>query len=87
MAYLMVADRQLQGPSLAGSYNVGPEEKDCVNTGYIAEEFCRCWKQRTGRNVSVAVRPNSGPQKAGYLQLDCPRIRKVEAGLEYRKGN
>lgn len=77
MAYLIVADRQLQDPSLAGSYNVGPEEKDCVNTGYIAEEFCRCWKQITGRNVSVAVRPDGGPHEAGYLKLDCSRIRKV----------
>lgn len=77
MAYLMVADRQLQDPSLAGSYNVGPEENDCVNTEYIAEEFCRCWKQRTGKDVSVAVRQDGGPHEAGYLKLDCSRIRKV----------
>ena len=77
MAYLMVADRQLQDSSLAGSYNVGPEENDCVNTEYIVEEFCRCWKQRTGKNVSVAVRPDGGPHEAGYLKLDCSRIRKV----------
>ena len=77
MAYLMVADRQLQDPSLAGSYNVGPEENDCVNTEYIVEEFCRCWKQRTGKDVSVAVRQDGGPHEAGYLKLDCSRIRKV----------
>ena len=77
MAYLMVADRQQQDPSLAGSYNVGPEENDCINTEYIAEEFCRCWKQRTGRNVGIAVQQDGGPHEAGYLKLDCSRIRKV----------
>ncbi|MFQ9209977.1 MAG: hypothetical protein ACLR3S_13210 [Clostridium fessum] len=28
---------------LAGCYNVGPDDCDCVNTGRLADLFCETW--------------------------------------------
>ncbi|MBQ1424053.1 MAG: CDP-glucose 4,6-dehydratase, partial [Lachnospiraceae bacterium] len=36
-AYLMIAERQYEEPEKAGYYNVGPEDKDCVTTGELAD--------------------------------------------------
>ena len=77
MAYLMVADRQIMDPSLAGSYNIGPDEHDCVNTEYIATEFCRCWKEKTGEDIEIVIQSDCGPHEAGLLKLDCSKIKKV----------
>ena len=77
MAYLVVADRQMTDRALAGSYNIGPDERDCVNTKYVATEFCRYWEEKTGKKVNIAVRQDGGPHEAGYLKLDCSRIKKV----------
>ena len=77
MAYLMVADRQMSDLTLAGSYNIGPDEENCVNTKYMATEFCRHWEANTGKKVKICIRPDGGPHEAGYLKLDCSRIKKA----------
>lgn len=40
MAYLMICQRQYEDPTLAGSYNVGPDDIDCLNTGELVTLFC-----------------------------------------------
>ena len=47
-AYLQLAAAQYEDREFAGSYNVGPEEADCLTTGELVELFCRKWEQRTG---------------------------------------
>lgn len=47
-AYLWLAAAQYENGDLAGSYNVGPEESDCLTTGELVELFCEKWKERTG---------------------------------------
>ena len=36
-AYLLIAQRQYEDCTLAGSYNVGPESGDCITTGVLAD--------------------------------------------------
>ena len=42
-AYLMIAAKQYDDIKYAGSYNVGPDDKDCVTTGVLVQSFCDAW--------------------------------------------
>ena len=37
--YLMLAMKQYENKKLAGCYNVGPDDCDCVNTGSLVDLF------------------------------------------------
>lgn len=76
-AYLMVAKRQFSDRELAGSYNIGPGEGDCITTGELADLFCEIWTERTGRPVKWINKYDGGPHEANFLKLDCSKIRKT----------
>ena len=75
-AYLMIAERQYNDISLAGSYNVGPDDADCLTTGAIVQLFCDKWNS-TGRSEKAAWKSESdgGPHEANFLKLDCSLIK------------
>ena len=76
-AYLRLAAAQYENGDFAGSYNVGPDEADCLTTGELAELFCEKWEEQTGyRPVWKDGREKNAPHEAGYLKLDCSRIRE-----------
>lgn len=75
-AYLMVAARQYQDKENAGSYNVGPEEKDCIIVGELTEMFCKIWNEQTGCEINWVKMYEEGPREAGYLKLDCSKLKK-----------
>ena len=70
-AYLLIAVQQDLDPELAGSYNVGPGDEDCVTTGELADLFCSAW----GDGCSWENRYDGGPHEANFLKLDCSLIR------------
>ncbi len=71
-AYLMIARRQYEDPGLAGWYNVGPDDCDCVTTGELAEMFCHAWGEgMTWENRAEA----NAPHEAGFLRLDCSKLK------------
>lgn len=72
-AYLLIAKAQDEDPGKAGAYNVGPGAEDCLTTGALAELFCRCW----GEGARWTAAPEIGPHEAGYLRLDCTKIKSV----------
>ena len=41
-AYLLIGEKQYEDIALAGAYNVGPTDSDCVTNGELAEIFCQC---------------------------------------------
>lgn len=71
-AYLLIAMKQFgtDGKN-EGNYNVGPEEKDCITSRELVQIFCDCW----GDGLEWKVANQEGPHEAGYLKLDCSRIR------------
>ena len=77
VAYLMVAMRQYEDDSYSGNYNVGPDENGAVSTGALVDLFARNWAERAGRNQRWINKNKGGPHEAGYLKLDCSRIKKV----------
>ena len=72
-AYLMIAAAQCRDPAKAGSYNVGPDETDCVETRDLADWFCQSW----GEGLSWAAQGDGGPHEANFLKLDCSRLKSV----------
>lgn len=70
-AYLMIAAEQYADPTVAGSYNVGPDEKDCCRTGDLVTMFVRHWGEGS-RWESIQ---ESGPHEANFLKLDCSKLK------------
>lgn len=76
-AYLMVAAKQYANRELAGNYNVGPDENDCVTTGELADLFCRLYTEKTGNSVKWIDQYDGGPHEAGFLKLDCSKLKRT----------
>lgn len=74
-AYLMLAQRQYEDKSLAGSYNIGPDDIDCLATGSLVDMFCDEWSKQTGNNITWLNKHDGGPHEASYLKLDCSKIK------------
>lgn len=72
-AYLMIAERQFEDPALAGWYNVGPDDCDCLTTGELATLFCETW----GQGQTWVNRWAGGPHEASFLKLDCSKIKQT----------
>ena len=73
-AYLTIVRRQYEDASLAGYYNVGPDECDCVTTGGLTELFCSCW----GEGAAWENRAEkNAPHEASFLKLDCSKMKSV----------
>lgn len=72
-AYLELAQRQYISGSLAGYYNVGPDECDCVATGLLVNLFAECW----GKDFTWEDHGDGGPHEANFLKLDCSKIKSV----------
>ena len=71
--YMTIAMKQYEDRSFQGYYNVGPDDKDCVATGMLADIFCAAW----GQGIKWVDRFEGGPHEASFLKLDCSRIKKV----------
>ena len=73
LLYLMIVKEQYENPELAGYYNVGPDDVDCLTTGHIADLFCKYWGEgQTWENLFAG-----GPHEAGFLKLDNTKIKET----------
>ena len=73
-AYLLIAEKQYSDPVLAGCYNIGPEDSDCVTTGELVTLFCEKW----GEGARWIDRSEANaPHEAGFLKLDCSLIKST----------
>ncbi len=75
--YLLILEKQYADRSLAGAYNIGPEERDCRTTGEMVALFCDEWKKQTGNKASWRDESDGGPHEANFLKLDCSKIKSV----------
>lgn len=71
--YLMIAAMQYQDGKYAGYYNVGPDDKDCFKTGELVNLFIEKW----GEGLKWINCYDGGPHEAGFLKLDCSRLKSV----------
>lgn len=65
-AYLLIAEKQAENPALTGSYNIGPDDCDCITTGELVDLFCKAWGD--GARWIDRSDPNA-PHEAGFLKL------------------
>ncbi len=81
-AYLMVAAKQFDAPKYAGSYNVGPNEQDCIRTGELVDLFIRHWGEGLQTDTGNA---DERMRESNFLKLDCSRLKET-FGWEPRWG-
>lgn len=73
-AYLMIAEKQYcYADKYSGSYNIGPNDCDCITTGTLADIFCAAW----GEGAAWENKCNEGPHEAHFLKLDCSKVKTV----------
>ena len=80
VTYLMIAQEQYKDISLAGSYNVGPDDLDCWTTGDLVDLFCKTWNDSnvgSGYTAEWENQYDGGPHEANFLKLDCSKIKSV----------
>lgn len=70
-AYLEIAMKQVDQSDIAGAYNVGPREDDCINTGNIADLFVSYWGDGANWKNICELNPT---HEATYLKLSCKKI-------------
>ena len=70
-AYLMIAAKQYEDGKYAGYYNVGPDDRDCFETGRLVDAFVRHW----GKSLQWIDRYDGGPHEANFLKLDCSKLK------------
>lgn len=74
VTYLVLAMKQYEDKSLAGNYNIGPDDCDCAATGELVDLFCSHWGDGASwKNVA----DKNATHEANFLKLDCSRIKRV----------
>ena len=72
-AYLMIAAKQYEDIRYAGYYNVGPDDRDCFETGALVDLFVKHW----GNDMKWIDRYDGGPHEANFLKLDCSKLKRI----------
>lgn len=72
-AYLMIAQKQYEDIKYAGYYNVGPDDRDCFQTGALVDLFVKYW----GEGMKWIDKYDGGPHEANFLKLDCSKLKKT----------
>lgn len=72
-AYLMIAAKQYEDKKYADYYNVGPDDRDCLQTGALVELFVKHW----GENMKWTDQYDGGPHEANFLKLDCSKLKST----------
>lgn len=72
--YLLIAEKSYCNIELAGNYNVGPRETDCITTGELVKRFFNYWNGKSGY---LCDEEDEGPHEATTLKLDCSKLKTV----------
>ncbi|MBR1611534.1 MAG: CDP-glucose 4,6-dehydratase [Methanobrevibacter sp.] len=75
--YLTIAKMQFIDGSYAGYYNVGPNDKDCVETGELVNIYCKYYNELRDENITWINKSDNGPHEANFLKLDNAKIKNT----------
>lgn len=70
-AYLMITMEQYKDGEYADCYNVGPDDRECFQTGALVDTFVKYW----GENLRWVDKYDGGPHEANFLKLDCTKLK------------
>ena len=71
--YLEICEKQYYGDKYCGSYNIGPDEVDCVDTGTLVSKFCNLW----GNELTWINKYDGGPHEANFLRLNNAKLKHI----------
>ena len=71
-AYLLIVEKQYNNTTVQGSYNVGPNENNCISTNKLVDMFFEFWQSKSLWNSNKY----NGKHEANFLKLDCSKIKK-----------
>lgn len=71
--YLEILQKQYLNSKYASSYNIGPDDCDCITTGELVSMFCNKWENIRWRDFSE----KNAPHEANFLKLDCSKLKKT----------
>lgn len=71
--YLLIGMRQIEDETLAGAYNIGPNDDDNLKTRNMVELFCQTW----GHGQNWKIQTSNDVHEAKLLQLDHSKITKL----------
>ena len=69
--YLMIAAKQYEDPKYQSWYNIGPNDRDCFQTGALVDLFVKHW----GEGLKFIDKYDDGPHEANFLKLDCSKFK------------
>ena len=69
----MIAEAQYNDVKYCSSYNVGPDDVDCFQTGALVDLFVKEW----GDGVRWVNKYDGGPHEANFLKLDCSKLKST----------
>ena len=72
MFYLMLALKQYEDKNYSGSYNIGPDDSDCITTSQLCDLFCQYWEGAHWRAIDY-----QGPHEANFLKLNCKKAKEI----------
>lgn len=73
-AYLMIAAKQYENIAYAGSYNVGPDDNECLETEILVKLFVEYWG---GGLKWINHKSHDDFHEANFLKLDSTKLKKV----------
>ncbi len=71
--YLEILKAQQEDKSKVSSYNVGPDEEDCVTTESLVKLFAKYWRD----GFTYEIKKDKGPHEANLLKLNCDKLKRV----------
>lgn len=72
--YLLLAEKQYENKAkYEGNYNFGPDDRDCITTGELADLFCDAW----GNDQKWETQHEGSYHEANFLKLDCAKSKSV----------
>ena len=78
--YMTIAMKQYKDKKYADYYNIGPDDVDCVTTGYLVTLFCEKWNRENVQGQSKLTWENvqelNAPHEACFLKLDNGKIKR-----------
>lgn len=75
--YLTIIKKQYEDITFAGSYNVGPDDEDCITTGNLTNLFCKYYEHYFKRKLKWINKSDNSVHEANFLKLDNTKIKKV----------
>lgn len=75
--YLMIVKMQYEDETYSDYYNVGPNDEDCVTTGFLADLFCKYYNKNNNEKISWINKSDKGPHESNYLKLNNTKLKET----------